>query len=286
MRTLLLAATALIGVSGANANPATPVPPTPAGRYLLLTCIATNGVENGRGHETWTLGFDNVDGHAEFWQDDKPETARWGYYTPAKTTLTGLVGDPKTPMNLAMIDLGGDARLTWVERGKSGTMECRFPNISNVRPAVWHDAATAPAAQPAASPIASPPATAAQLNSVPVTFDNQGANVAVSLGSMPVTMVVDTGAIGMTVTETVANWLISNGHATNGASDKHTLAGGEEKEFKSVDIDTLNIAGHELHKVHAGVVPDGAGMLLGLPILAQLTNKIAIDFTNAKLTFN
>jgi gag-polyprotein putative aspartyl protease len=99
---------------------------------------------------------------------------------------------------------------------------------------------------------------------VAVTFDNQGANVAVSLGTMPVTMVVDTGAIGMTVTETVANWLVAKYHATNAPSEKHVLAGGVEKEFKSVDIDTLNIAGHEIHKVRAGVVPDGTSMLLGL----------------------
>ena len=75
MRTLLLAATALIGVSAANANPPTAAPATAAplaGRYYLLTCTATNGVEHGRGHETWTLGLDGISRHAEFWlSDDK-----------------------------------------------------------------------------------------------------------------------------------------------------------------------------------------------------------------------
>jgi predicted aspartyl protease len=186
-----------------------------------------------------------------------------------------------------MVDLGEHARLTWVQQGKNGVMECRFESSTDVRPAVWHDSTTAPTAPVAAPANApAPAAVPAPLSSAPLTFDNQGANVAVSLGSMPVTMVVDTGAIGMTVTETVANWLVSNNQATNAPSEKKVLADGGQREFKTIDIDTLNIAGRELHKVHAGVVQDGAGMLLGLPILAQLTTKIAIDFTNAKLTFN
>jgi len=80
-------------------------------------------------------------------------------------------------------------------------------------------------------------------------------------------------------------WVLSNGHATSAPAEKKVLANGETKEFKSVDIDTLNIAGREIHKVRAGIVPDGAGMLLGLPILAQLSSKVSFDFTNAKLTF-
>jgi gag-polyprotein putative aspartyl protease len=274
MRTLLLAATALVGVSAANANPATPA--APAGRYFLLTCTSPRGA----GAETWTLGFDQKDGHAEFTQDGHPESGRWGYYTPAATTLTALVGDPKMPMNLAMVDEGDHARLTWVIDRKSGVMECRSPSISDVRPAVWHDQTTAPIA-----PIASPP-VATPLGSAPLTFTGMGANVAVSVGTMPVTMVVDTGAQTITVTETVANWLVSNGQATKETGDKYTLAGGGQKEFESVEINTINVAGHELHKVHANVVPDGATMLLGLPILAQLTPKVAIDFTNAMMTFN
>ena len=184
-------------------------------------------------------------------------------------------------MNLAMIETHDGGRLTWVQGGKSGVMDCRNPNVSDVRPAVWHDE-TNPAPAPAQPAAAAP--TAAPLASPALTFDNQGANVAVSLGTMPVTMVVDTGAYGMTVTETVAAWLLSNGHATSAPAEKKVLANGETKEFKSVDIDTLNVAGREIHKVRAGVVPDGAGMLLGLPILAQLSSKVSFDFTNAKLT--
>jgi hypothetical protein len=290
MRTLLLAATALIGVSAAHANPATPA--KPAGRYVHLTCSYASTA----GQETWNLGFDVIDGHIELAREGKPETARWGGYTSGATTFTALIGDPQSPMNLAMVNFKDYGRLTWVEKGRYGVMNCTAGAdvVSNVRPAIWHDPETAPAAQPAAAaqpapqPAAAPaaaPAPAASLSSAPLTFDNQGMNVAVSLGTMPVTMVIDTGAIGMTVSQTVADWLVSNGHATTGPSEKKVLADGGAKEFKTIDIDTLNIAGHELHKVHAGVTPDGAGMLLGLPILAQLTTKFAVDFTNAKLTF-
>jgi hypothetical protein len=279
MRTLLLAATALIGVSAANANPATLSPS--AGRYLLLTCTST---DKGASTEKWTLGFDSKDGHAEFWDNEHPEGGRWGYYTPAATTLTALVGDPKQPMQLAVVEMGEHGRLTWVLGLKSGIMDCRDPNFSDVRPTVWHDPTTAPA-QPV---VASAPVTTAPpaLSSAPLTYDNAGAKVAVSLGTMPVTMVVDTGAIGMTVTETVANWLVSNGQATNAPSEKKILADGAEKEFKAIDINTLNVAGHEVHKVRAGITPDGVAMLLGLPILAQLAPKVAFDFANATLLFN
>jgi gag-polyprotein putative aspartyl protease len=289
MRTLLLAATALIGVSAAHANPATPA--KPAGRYLTLNCATAAKDGASATTEKWTLSFDVNDGHAEFSADGNPETARWGYFTPGPTTATALVGDPKAPMNLAVVFTKGQtARLTWVQGVQSGVMDCRYPAMSDVQPAVWHDPATVPAAakptvyDPQVKPAAAP-APAASLSSAPLTFDNQGMNVAVSLGTMPVTMVIDTGAIGMTVSQTVADWLVSNGHATTGPSEKKVMADGGVKEFKTIDIDTLNIAGHELHKVHAGVTPDGAGMLLGLPILAQLTTKFAVDFTSAKLTF-
>jgi gag-polyprotein putative aspartyl protease len=282
MRTLLLAATALIGVSAAHANPPTPAP---VGRYFTLSCTM-----NATATEKWTLGLDIKDGHAEFSADGNPDSARWGYFTQAETTMTGLVGDPKAPMNLAMIETNDGGRLTWVQGGKSGVMDCRNPSFSDVRPTVWHDPVTAPAAKPTVfdpqvKPTASP--VAAPLGSASLTYDNRGMNVAVSLGTMPVTMVIDTGAIGMTVTETVANWLVSNGQATNGPNEKHALADGVEKDFKTIDIGTLNVAGHEIHNVRAGVSPDSASMLLGLPILAQLAPKgVAFDFANAKVTFN
>ena len=270
MRTLLLAATALIGVSAANANPA-----TLSGRFFVDTCTT--------GPETWTLAFDQKDGHTELSLDGHPDNDRWGIYTPAATTLTAVVGDPKSPMNFAMVDLGDHSELTWVHGDKSGKMTCHVANVSDVQPTVWHDL-TAPVAAP---PVATAPAAVAtSLASAPLTYDNHGMNVAVSLGTMPVTMVVDTGAIGMTVTETVANWLVSNGQATNAPSEKHALADGAEKEFKAIDINTLNVAGHEVHKVRAGITPDGVAMLLGLPILAQLSPKVAFDFANAKLMFN
>jgi predicted aspartyl protease len=262
MRTLLLAATALIGVSAAAANPA-----TLSGRYFVDTCTT--------GPETWTLAFDQKDGHAELSLDGHPDNDLWGVYTPAATTLTAVVGDAKSPMNLAMVDLGDHSELTWVHGTASGKMACHAASVSDVKPAVWHDT------------IEQVAPVAAIINSVPLTFDNNGAKIAVSLGTMPVTMIIDTGAMSLTVTQAVADWLVTNHQATaNAQNDKYTLADGKVQEFKSIDIDTLNVGGHELHKVHANIVTDATAMLLALPFLAQLSPKVSFDFQNAKLMFN
>ena len=69
MRTLLLAATALIGVSAAHANPVTPGPYSaqpvakePVGRYFTLSCTlsatATKDGASATATEKWTLGLD------------------------------------------------------------------------------------------------------------------------------------------------------------------------------------------------------------------------------------
>ena len=38
--------------------------------------------------------------------------------------------------------------------------------------------------------------------------------------------------------------------------------------------------------VHAGVVPDGSDMLLGLGVLAKVSGKFAINVANATLDFD
>ena len=223
-------------------------------------------------HNEWTLTTDTHSDKSSFWQNIANSGVREGTYmvTEGYTIVRFYDGW----MRIAPTGAGD-----WNLGKLSGTITC----LDKSAPVVAN--APAPTAVP---PVVAPaPAVATALGSVPISFNGMGAEVAVSVGTMPVTMVVDTGAQTLTVTETVANWLLSNGQATRGTtSDKFKVAGGEQKEFKSVEINTINVAGHELHKVHANVVPDGASMLLGLPILAGLTPKIAIDFTNATMTFN
>jgi predicted aspartyl protease len=49
-------------------------------------------------------------------------------------------------------------------------------------------------------------------------------------------------------------------------------------------IGTVTVGGHVLRDVRAGVSPDGAEMLLGLPLLNQI-GRFTIDSANHKLIF-
>jgi hypothetical protein len=82
--------------------------------------------------------------------------------------------------------------------------------------------ASTPAPAPAVTTIVPAP-TSSTIDKVPITFGKGGAYVAVSIGTMPATMLVDTGATGMTVSETVANWLIANGQATEAGPNRLPL---------------------------------------------------------------
>jgi predicted aspartyl protease len=140
------------------------------------------------------------------------------------------------------------------------------------------------ASTPAPAPTYAPaPAT---MDRVPITFGKGGAYVAVSIGTMAANMLVDTGATGMTVSETIANWLVANGQATIGSTDHATLAGGVQKDFRGIDIGSVTVGGHVVRNVHAGVVPDGADMLLGLGVLAQVSPKFTVNVPTSTLDFN
>jgi predicted aspartyl protease len=144
--------------------------------------------------------------------------------------------------------------------------------------------ASTPAPAPAVTTILPAP-TSSAIDKVPITFSKGGAYVAVSIGTMPATMLVDTGATGMTVSETIANWLVANGQATNGSTDHTTLAGGVQKDIRGIDIGSVSVGGHVVRNVHAGVVPDGADMLLGLRVLAEVSPKFTINVATSTLDF-
>jgi predicted aspartyl protease len=99
-------------------------------------------------------------------------------------------------------------------------------------------------------------------------------------------MLVDTGATGMTVSESIADSLIANGQATEAAAEMVGLAGGVKREFRQVDISSVTVGGHVVTNVHAGVVPDGSDMLLGLGVLAKVSGKFAINVANSTLDFD
>ena len=130
-----------------------------------------------------------------------------------------------------------------------------------------------------------PPASSASLR-LPIMFGSSGAYVAVSIGTIAANMLVDTGAIGMTVSASIANQLIANGQATERPAEIVGLAGGVKQEFRQVDISSVTVGGHVVPNVHAGVMPDGSDMLLGLGVLAQVSGKFAINVPNATLDFD
>jgi clan AA aspartic protease (TIGR02281 family) len=98
-------------------------------------------------------------------------------------------------------------------------------------------------------------------------------------------MLVDTGATDMTVTNNVAEQLLDSEQATLGPSGEVTLADGSIHASGNIYIKTVTIAGHELHNVIAGIVPDNADMLLGFSVLNQVSGRFVIDTTRSELTF-
>jgi hypothetical protein len=140
------------------------------------------------------------------------------------------------------------------------------------------------ASPPASVTVPVPAPTSVGMNSIPIVLRGPSALVPMSVGTMPITALIDTGATGMTVSETVANWLLSNNQATNAPSGKAIFADGIARDAKYID-NTVTIAGHELHNIRAGIVPDNADMLLGFSVLNQVSSKFAIDTANSRLVF-
>ena len=246
---------------------------------------------------TWNLAFDNH-GLAEFVPVADLKAVRWGPYTVHDGIYDLTVGADKMH-----ITVGSDDAMDWASGEHHGKMKCSF--TTNDKPSWWIDPATLPPVAPAPPPVVAPapvaiapeplaPAPAAKdpqvkpaqaASRLPLLFANNGAYVAVSIGSTAANMLVDTGATGMTVSESVANALIANGQATSAPSETMVLAGGGKQEFRTLTISAVTVGGHVVRNVHAGVTPDGADMLLGLGVLAQLTPKFAINVANSTLDF-
>ena len=248
--------------------------PAPAvGRYLVDTCTAAGSTDT-----PWRLAFDTVESRLEFWQDGHVAAGRWGPYVtdtiaPIQSNLvTATIGSEAHKLTVTLANATG--QLTWVEKARSGTMSCRFDSSSDVRPLVL------------ASDFAKPaPAVASIARVLPLTFDRDRATAAILVGSTPVTMLVDTGANEMSVTETVANTLIANHEAVEDRPSHITFADGSTKEERTIKIDTVTVAGRELHGVYAGVTPNTASMLLSLDVLNQIGGKFSIDRAKSEMVF-
>lgn len=143
---------------------------------------------------------------------------------------------------------------------------------------------SAPVTTPAVTAPPAPNATAA--DSVPIYSDSggRGVRVDVKVGSVFVRMTLDTGATLTSVSETLADRLISDGEADELDPGNFTLADGSEHSARTINIHSLSIGSHTLYSVRASVETGDAPMLLGISVLNRI-GKFSIDPTANRLTF-
>jgi clan AA aspartic protease (TIGR02281 family) len=106
----------------------------------------------------------------------------------------------------------------------------------------------------------------------------------IDFGPWPQRVLIDTGSTSLTVSESLADRLLTQHLAHEGPEVTVGLADGSEHSERTIVIDKVTIGSHALHDVRAGVTPDGADMLLGLPLLNQI-GRFTIDSANHKLIF-
>jgi clan AA aspartic protease (TIGR02281 family) len=275
--------------------------PAHALQYLVDRCTP-NDVNYG--DNTWLLAFDQTSGgDAEFVPNSGAfhgaAGIRMGSYYVANGVVNATVG--KDQMQLY---LQADGSLLWSVGMSQGHMRCVA--ISSFKPDWWFDRSSPtnnPPAVAAASPpppiynphvhpFGSPPTVyepqvnppaPVVTNHVPITITDRSARVLVSVGLTAITMLIDTGATSMALTQSVADRLVSSGQATEGPPTVVTYADGRKIDGRSVNVATVTIGGHVLHNVHAGVENDGAEPLLGFDVLSHITGKFAINTTTSTL---
>ena len=158
------------------------------------------------------------------------------------------------------------------------------PAVTAYAPPVAPPAVTSSGSAPAITP---PAVAAASVGEDSIGILNLGKAVfaQIAVGSLPVTMQIDTGATDMTVSEKVAQALLANGEAETTDDGRVMLADGSRITVKRVIIHDVKIGMHGLRNVVAGVVSNDAEMLLPFPVLTAI-GIVTIDTNANKLIFN
>jgi gag-polyprotein putative aspartyl protease len=246
----------------------------------------------------WTLALNTTSGSAAFLRD--AGRVRTGTYVANGDDAYATVGEMKIHLHVA----SGNASWT-TAGGDRGVLSCRF--ASYMRPERWVDGppaytpspdapaetpfiipgtnVTAEAPEPPtyAPPTYAPPATT---DHVPITIRDRAAFVEMLVGSTQITAQVDTGASGMTVTESVARELLDSGQAEVGPDGEMTLADGSVHPSTHIVIHRVTVGEHVIFDVLAGVVSDRASMLLGFDVLRGISPRFAINTATSTLDFN
>jgi hypothetical protein len=138
---------------------------------------------------------------------------------------------------------------------------------------------------PPAQPVVAPPSSGGDI--VPIAIDHGRARVAVNFANYPLpqTMVIDTGASIMSVTNELAAAMMDRGIAYR--MDQQTnicLADGACQMRDQIMIHKLSIGGRTVMEVPAIMVPDDVEMLLPFGVLNQ-AGKFTIDSAKGLLIF-
>ena len=130
-----------------------------------------------------------------------------------------------------------------------------------------------------------PAPTYAGGDSVPIIVVGHGVHVPVTLGGVDVEMLLDTGASISSVTTSFADQLLASGQAMELPPELVGMADGSSRMERRISVNSLTIGQHTRIDVPMTVSPDGADMLLGLPVLKAI-GKFSIDAVNGRLTFS
>lgn len=144
--------------------------------------------------------------------------------------------------------------------------------------------AQAPAPAPQYVPPSPAPSYGGTGDAVPFTMVRNSIIVRVNLPGYWANMILDTGAGMGQIQASLANDLVTAGHATEQGTGKFCMANGACDMERVVVVDSLTIGSHTVNNVRMSVVPDGTEMLLGLPILNAI-GRFTIDSANHQLTF-
>jgi predicted aspartyl protease len=138
--------------------------------------------------------------------------------------------------------------------------------------------------QPAPAPPRPAP-IASDGDSVPITVtDGATASVAVMLGSIAVTMLIDTGAAIGSVDPIIAQNLIAGGEGSDAGTINVILAGGRQVPMRRIVINHIQIGVHSANNVAMIVNDQSASMLLPFTLLSQM-GRFNLDIANRRLAF-
>lgn len=151
-------------------------------------------------------------------------------------------------------------------------------------------APTYTAPEPTPAPTYTPPdptpapTYASTGDAVPFIMEHGAIKVRVNLPGYWAKMTLDTGAGMGSVTSSLADKLIADGHATEQVQQRFCMANGSCDMERVIMIDWITVGSHTVNNVRLSVTADGVEMLLGLPVLNAI-GKFTIDSANHQLTF-